>query len=286
LRWRSFAKINLHLQVVEKRPDGYHELLTVFQTIDLHDVLTLTEAPRDEIDLTVTGADLDPGPDNLAFRAAALFRNRFGLRRGVAIALEKRIPMGAGLGGGSSNAATVLMALRQREGKPDAITDLVALARELGADVPYFLVGGTALGTGRGDEVGPLPELPEEPILLALPGIHLSTAVVFAAARPSVAPTPPRIAALLHGEAPPNLASLDGRNDLEPAATALAPELRRVPSLLTAAGATQAFMTGSGSCFVGVSPPGASRSEGRSEGTAIAAARTIGRRSIAALRAP
>jgi 4-diphosphocytidyl-2-C-methyl-D-erythritol kinase len=252
LRSRSFAKINLHLEVRGRRPDGYHELLTVFQTIDLHDTLTFDDAPAGEISLTVTGAPgLSPGADNLAHRAAAAYFARYPARRGVAISLEKRIPMGAGMGGGSSNAATVLRALRQREQAPERVEDLLPLARALGADVPFFLVGGTAVGTGRGDEVRPLPDLDEEVVLVARPSVHLSTAAVFAAATPTGRPTPPGVAALLRGTPPRTLADLDGFNDLEAAALALAPALRDAPIELARAHAVRTWLTGSGAAFVG-----------------------------------
>lgn len=281
MRCRSFAKINLHLEVRGRRPDGYHELLTVFQTIDLHDVLTIDDAPPGEIHLAVRGADLDAGPSNLAHRAAAAYLDRYRPRHGVSIELEKTIAMGAGLGGGSSNAATVLLALRQRDGMPDRVAELAPLARALGADVPYFLVGGTALGTGRGDEVRPLVDLPEEAILLALSQVHLSTAEVFAASRPGAAPIPPGIAALLRGEAPACLADLEGRNDLEPAAVMLRPELRHIPELLTEAGARRVVMTGSGSCFVGLTPSGSGIVSGRpgDANTRTTPARTLTRAS-------
>ena len=283
MRCRSHAKINLHLEVRARRADGYHELLTVFQTIDLHDELTFDDAPEGEVRLSIRGAELDGGPSNLAHRAATAFLNRYRSRRGVFISVEKRIPMGAGLGGGSSNAAAVLLALRNREGIPQTVEELMPLARGLGADVPFFLIGGTAVGTGRGDLVHALTDLAEEPILLALSPIRLSTAAVFAATTPATvpAPTPPGVAALLRGESPRCLAALDGRNDLEGAALSVAPELRFARLALAAAGATRVVMTGSGSSFVGfMTAAGDERAAEPSDHIHVRPARTLSRRAL------
>ncbi|MCZ7650775.1 MAG: hypothetical protein M5U13_06255 [Thermoanaerobaculia bacterium] len=135
--FRSPAKVNLHLQVVGRRPDGYHELRTVFQTIDLEDRLLLALGGQG-IEIECDGAGLPAGGENLAARAAAAFAARFAPGLAVRIRLEKRIPVGGGLGGGSSDAATVLLALRALLGRPGSAADLWEAARELGADVPFF----------------------------------------------------------------------------------------------------------------------------------------------------
>jgi 4-diphosphocytidyl-2-C-methyl-D-erythritol kinase len=179
VRLASYAKVNLHLQVVGKRADGFHELRTIFQSVDLADTVEVELAPTG-VALAVRGADLPAGPENLAHRAAAAFLERWGEGRGARIQLEKRIPMGGGLGGGSSNAATVLRALQALLGEPAPPGELWQVARGLGADVPYFLVGGTALGIGRGDEIVPLPDLPEGELTVALPPDHAAPAQVFA----------------------------------------------------------------------------------------------------------
>src|SRR5207249_4473493 len=131
------------------------------------------------VHLEVEGAALSAGPENLAHRAASGFLARWAPGHGVRILLSKRIPMGAGLGGGSSNAGAVLLALQRLLGHPAPPGDLWLLARSLGADVPFFLVGGTALGIGRGDEILPLPDLPTRELLLVLPGVHVPTSLVF-----------------------------------------------------------------------------------------------------------
>jgi 4-diphosphocytidyl-2-C-methyl-D-erythritol kinase len=171
LRLIAPGKINWTLEVLRIRPDGYHELRSVMQAIDLHDVVTLTEAH--EITLEITGeagmlAD-SPPESNLAYRAAVALRDRTGMRRGARIVLEKHVPVAAGLGGGSSDAAAVLRGLNALwdAGQPQA--NLVEIAGEVGSDPPFFVVGGTALVSGRGDYVEALPDAVAPSILLATP---------------------------------------------------------------------------------------------------------------------
>jgi 4-diphosphocytidyl-2-C-methyl-D-erythritol kinase len=176
---RSYAKINLTLDVLGRRADGYHELATVMQTIDLYDTLCLTVTDEASVRVVSTRPDLD-GDDNLAVRAAQALRQRLKLPQGVGIELDKRIPVAAGLGGGSSNAAAVLLALQQRW--PLTSPDLLAIATALGSDVPFFLTGGLALCEGRGERVTPLaPQWPRAMrwLLLLKPTIGVSTAAVF-----------------------------------------------------------------------------------------------------------
>ncbi|HXT22651.1 MAG TPA: 4-(cytidine 5'-diphospho)-2-C-methyl-D-erythritol kinase [Thermoanaerobaculia bacterium] len=245
---RSLAKVNLHLQVVGKRNDGYHELRTVFQTVDLADELTL-ELGAPGVRLTVEGAALSAGPDNLAHGAATGFLARWAPDRGVSIALRKRIPLGAGLGGGSSNAAAVLLALQRLLGAPAPADELWQLARELGADVPYFLVGGTALGVGRGDEVVPLPELPERDLWLVLPTVHVSTAEAFAdLGELTGKPFDPRILALVQRGELGWGAFAHAANDFEAAVFRRWPELAALHADLVSTGAV-ARLSGSGAAL-------------------------------------
>ena len=267
--FRSFAKVNLHLQVVARRPDGYHELRTVFQTIDLHDRLTVgfaAELAAGSIELEVAGAPgLASGDENLARRAAAAYLAAYPAacpaQAGVRIRLEKRIPMGGGLGGGSSNAACVLLALRELTGQPERRLDLWPLARGIGADVPYFLCAGTALGVGRGDEIVPLPELPEGELWLVLPPFGISTAAVFAALGSSPEafgrPLAPAVLALAAGEVPASAAAFAGTNDLERAARTVSPELADLCDTFRAIPGVQWLrMTGSGATLIaGIEAP-------------------------------
>ena len=183
------AKINWTLEVLGRRPDGYHEVRTVFQAVDLCDRVSVSPAADLELILTApvqqTGAPLPvlPPAENLAYRAAALLRDRTGGRApGARIELEKAIPAGAGLGGGSSDAAATLRALDRLWGLGLAAAELAHLGRQLGADVPFFVFGGTALGRGRGDEVTPLPDVPMTRLLLVVPRGRLEgkTAAMYA----------------------------------------------------------------------------------------------------------
>jgi len=174
LRLRAPAKVNWTLEVLGERSDGYHEVRTILQTIDLADTVTIT--PDDEMSLSLSG---EPGPlmseplqTNLAYRAATLLSRSSAANRGAHIELEKRIPAGAGLGGGSSNAAAVLRGLRalwQLDLSDDA---LATIAAELGSDVPFFLRGGCALAEGRGERLASLPDAPSQRLLLAWPPQH------------------------------------------------------------------------------------------------------------------
>lgn len=178
---RSYAKINLTLDVLERRADNYHGLATVMQTVDLYDTLCLTTTADGSVHIICTRPELN-GSDNLAARAAQAVRQRLALSQGVVIELQKRIPMAAGLGGGSSNAAAVLLALQQEWQLPLSPADLLSIATELGSDVPFFLSGGLALCEGRGERITPLAtHWPRTMrwLLLLKPAIGVSTAAVF-----------------------------------------------------------------------------------------------------------
>ena len=192
LRLIAPGKINWSLEVLRFRPDGYHELRSVMQTIDLHDVVTLTLADSDAITLEITGeagmlAD-HPPDENLAHRAAVALRDRAGVRGwGVHIVLEKHVPVAAGLGGGSSDAAAVLRGLNVLWGAGQPEANLVEIAGEVGSDPPFFVVGGTAMVSGRGDSVEALPDAVASSMLLATPPQHErgeKTAAMFGALTP------------------------------------------------------------------------------------------------------
>jgi 4-diphosphocytidyl-2-C-methyl-D-erythritol kinase len=180
---QAYAKINLTLDVLGRRTDSYHELVTVMQTIDLHDTLCLTTADDNHIHITCNTPTLSD-EQNLAVCAAQLIRQHFAITQGIHIELYKRIPMAAGLGGGSSDAAAVLLALQQWWQLPLTASDLLDMAAALGSDVPFFLSGGLALCEGRGERVTPLHQCwpPSMRWLLLLkPAISVSTASVFRA---------------------------------------------------------------------------------------------------------
>lgn len=286
--YRSFAKINLHLEVVGRRPDGYHELRTVFQTVDLHDLLTVE--PAAGLELVVEG-DAPVGEENLVHRAARTFLERWAPDRGARLTLTKRIPAGGGLGGGSSDAATALLALADLLAVRPSSAELTAVARSLGADVPYFLVGGTALGVGRGDEISPLPDLEEEALWLVVPPVQVPTGAVFAALavppagtrEPGAPVSDPEVASLVAGRWRGGLAHLPGRNDLTETVLSRHPEVRTVYNALIRAGAACVRLSGSGATIFAVfTEPvdGEVLSAGLPSGTRVIPARTMSRATL------
>lgn len=179
VRLRSLAKVNLDLRVLHKRADGFHELRTVFQTISLADTIVIEYEPARR---TVLELD-DPLaiPDNLVLRAARAALETMKTHARVRFRLRKKIPMGGGLGGGSSNAAAVLLALPVLAGRRIPFDRVLELGGELGSDVPFFLTGGTAVAMGRGTEFYGLPDVAAEPMLVVAPGIHVATGPAYAA---------------------------------------------------------------------------------------------------------
>ena len=241
------AKINLGLQVVGRQPDRYHELVTVFQTLELADTVTVEPAA------TIGGPPSVPGilaEDDLALRAAHLLREETGYHAGARVRVEKHIPMAAGLGGGSSDAAAVLMALNELWDVRARQEGLERLAGVLGADVPFLLGGGTSLATDRGDALREIPAAPPRHVLLVGPDVELATAHVYAELRPSEwsdgTQTSNLAEAIGEGQLPEDLM----RNDLTAAAVRLAPEVDEILDALRTAGAQPALMAGSGAtCF-------------------------------------
>jgi 4-diphosphocytidyl-2-C-methyl-D-erythritol kinase len=245
------GKVNLALEILGKRPDGYHELATVMQTIDLADRLRLEDA--DDCVLETTCAEVPANHDNLALRAADTLRAAAKVDRGVRIRLDKRIPIAAGLGGGSSDAAAVLLGLNRLWNLKWPIAQLAEVAEALGMDVPFFLRGGVALGTGRGER---LTALTGGPLALVLvnPGIPLGTATVYGRVIPAMYTDGARartmVAAL--GTRKPGRVAATLYNGLEAAASGVRPELTRMRAAILAAGALGAVMSGSGPTMVGI----------------------------------
>jgi len=263
-RFRSFAKVNLRLAVLGRRDDGFHDVETVLQTIDWHDELDVDLVDGEGVRFELTGGDAPGDDSNLVVRAARAFLERRPLPagRGLRLRLDKRLPAGAGLGGGSANAATTLLALEcVLGGLPPS--ELHELAAALGSDVPFFLLGGAALATGRGETLTPLGDLSDETgLLLVLPPWGLSTADVYGAWREG-AEHPAEAAAFdpARDWPPPGgwTAACD-RNDLEEPAFRLRPELARVYTSLVRARVGRVRMSGSGSTlFVAPTDPDGER---------------------------
>ena len=240
---RSYAKINWALRITGKRPDGYHDLETLFQTISLHDTLAFRRADAFSFDCDVPWLPRDES--NLVVRAV----RKLGTPP-VSIALTKRIPSGGGLGGGSSNAAATLVALNEMFAMGRNRNELASIALELGSDVPFFLVGGTAFATGRGEMLTPMPAAAPIPLLLVFPKERVSTAQAFSQIRRYSAPLGiDRYRAILADDL---LAHGDELvNDFEPSVFAQLPHLAEIKDALRGAGGAWSAMTGSGSTVVG-----------------------------------
>jgi 4-diphosphocytidyl-2-C-methyl-D-erythritol kinase len=249
---RSFAKINWTLDALFKRDDGYHELRTIYQSVSLHDELRLGET-RNAIEIICDDPRVPCDETNLAFKAAWLLRKVTGTSKGARIEIEKRIPVAAGLGGGSSNAAATLLALIRLWEIVIDEAELIRIAASLGSDVPFFLIGGTALGVGRGEEVYPLEQVRCEHLLLVNPGFGVPTRDAYeklsrltSSEAASIIPFT-LLAAKGISELP-----LVARNDLEAPVLAAYPEIAEVKQRLLSLGAKHALMSGSGATVFGV----------------------------------
>ncbi len=256
---RSLAKINVDLRVLHKRPDNFHELRTVFQTISLEDSIGITFEPSRRTCIEIEGNLAIP--NNLILRAAEAVLAAARIRGTVRFSLDKRIPMGAGLGGGSSNAAAVLLALPVLAGAHIPLAKLVELGTALGSDVPFFLYGGTALGVGRGTELYPLADLPSLRGLLVTPDVHVSTGEAYAGLNRGALTTDgpgndtETFRSLVWTLAEP-VGAEDWRklcaNDFERVVFKRHPALRSIKRELDKLGASPAMMTGSGSALFGL----------------------------------
>jgi 4-diphosphocytidyl-2-C-methyl-D-erythritol kinase len=249
---KSYAKINWTLDVLFKREDGYHELRTIYQTVSLHDTLAITET-YGPIEIVCDDPRVPCDETNLAFKAAQCLREATGSSKGARIEIEKRIPVAAGMGGGSSNAAATLLALDKvwQVGIDDR--ELFRIAATLGSDVPFFLIGGTALGVGRGEQVYPIEQVHCQHLLLVNPGFAVSTADAYeklsrltSSEAASIIPF-----ALLAAKGIREL-PLAARNDLEAPVLAAHPEIAEVKRRLLSLGARHALMSGSGATVFGV----------------------------------
>ena len=243
------AKVNLALDVVGRRPDGYHALRSIMASVSLFDTVLLERAEEGVLEVSWEGAEAPLPLDNTARRAAlAFFKQRPG---GARIHIIKRIPMEAGLGGGSADAAAVLRGLWRLYGGVDKAC-LFSMAQEVGADVPFCLLGGCALAQGIGEQLTPLPP-PRLHLLLVKGRAGVSTAALFRGLGSlSCHPDVPAACAALQGPLEGLLPHLE--NALEPPAAALAPEIPRLKARLLEAGALAACMTGSGAAVAGIFP--------------------------------
>ncbi|HXG13021.1 MAG TPA: 4-(cytidine 5'-diphospho)-2-C-methyl-D-erythritol kinase [Gemmataceae bacterium] len=240
------AKVNLFLEVLGKRADGYHEIATLMVAVSLYDTLEFKEEASPHILLRCDHPDLSPGPDNLVYRAADLLRRRGGVERGVRISLRKRIPMAAGLAGGSADAAATLWGLNLLWRLGRTRGELAALGAELGSDVPFFFWSPAAWCTGRGERVAPVALGRPLDLVLVCPEVGLSTAAVYGGV---TVPERPQSGEEIRAAAAAGDVVEIGRrlhNRLQPVAERLCPEVAELHRLLAALGPAGQLMSGSG----------------------------------------
>ncbi len=256
IRVPAFAKVNLRLDVLARRADGYHELRTIFQSISLHDTLQVQRTRERGVELEIVGDPvLAAGAqrENLVWRAAEAFRRRMSFPGGVHITLKKRIPVGRGLGGGSSDAAAALVGLLRLTKQRIATERLLEIAAGLGADVPFFLFGGRALGTSRGDEIYPLPDSRRRTLLVVSPrdtAVSTRDAYGWLDRRLTKNPGNPRLwsfCALCWSPQEDHLS-----NDFEAVVFRRHPRLAHIRRVLLQGGAAEAALAGSGSAVFGI----------------------------------
>ncbi len=251
MRIRSFAKINLGLEILGERPDGYHEIRTLYQAVDLCDELEFEDSADDGIVLEGDDASIPWDASNLVHKAASALREAAGVRRGARIKVYKRIPAGRGLGGGSSNAAVSILALDRLWGLGLGAAALRSIAGGLGSDVAYFLHGGLCLGEGRGEVLTELADGPSAACVIGWPDFGVSTPAAYRAFPPSLTST--------HKASKINRFLEDGEfrsleNDLESVVVAEHPEIARLKGFFQEKGAALALMSGSGSAVFGLFP--------------------------------
>ena len=246
----SPAKVNLLLKVISKRPDGYHELVSIVDIISIYDVIRLRERPDGEVRVRDTAGLLPEGADNTIHRAIMLIKERFGVPSGVEAVVEKHIPMGAGLGGGSSNAARVMKALVRLWSLPVELPELMELGRQIGADVPLFLYGKPCVMRGIGEKVTPI-ELPRLSYVIVYPNVIVSTREVYNKLK--IVLTKGQNEVTFSGKFSTAL-DIAGvlENDLEEVAFSICPEIKTIKERLREAGAVGSLMSGSGSSVFGV----------------------------------
>jgi 4-diphosphocytidyl-2-C-methyl-D-erythritol kinase len=249
MRVRSFAKINLGLEILSKREDGYHEIRTMFQSVDLNDILEFRPLRQNKILLEGNDDTIPWDESNLIYRAGRLLKDRFKLKTGVHVLVEKNIPAGKGLGGGSSNAATTLWVLNRMWNLGLEKGDLMDLGRFLGADVPYFFEGGLCLGEETGDHISPLEDIPLHLCVLALPSFSLSTAAVYQQV-PSSLTSQDKDSKIIKFLDSRNISLLV--NDLEEIVFRIHPQIEVIKNLFQAKGSKLSLVSGSGSSVFGL----------------------------------
>ncbi len=249
MKVRSFAKVNLGLEIEGVMPDGYHRIRTIFQSIDLFDILSF-EIIDSGIEIEGNREDMPWNKENLIYRAIEKFKKEFGIKEGIRVFVEKKIPPGSGLGGGSSNAGCTLIALREFFCKGMEIKELIPIARQIGADVPYFLYGGTCLGEGRGDVIKEIKDIENLYFCLVIPDFKVSSKEAYNDWDKSRLTFSTKNSNIKRLERHFDLGYL--RNDLEEIVFRKYKDLERIKEKMREEGFKKVLMSGSGSCIFGI----------------------------------
>ncbi len=247
MEFRSFAKVNLGLEVTGERENGYHELKTVFQTISLCDRIEILENNENKINLTGDNKNIPWDGTNTIIKAFDTMYGEFGLAGGFDIRVKKRIPAGSGLGGGSSNAAVILMFIKDRFDLDISLEDMISLGVTIGADVPFFFIGGTMLGEGIGEILTTSDTPDKRSIGVLMPGFHISTGDIFSRFNLTKSPLKSKINTFLGSG---DISTLE--NELEFTTFTIFPELERIKMKMESLGLDNVLMSGTGSslfCF-------------------------------------
>lgn len=254
LNLKAMAKINLGLDVLRRREDGYHDLRMIMQTVNLYDRITLKEKAEPGISVRTNLSYLPANRDNLAYRAAELLMQEAGVKAGLDIYLKKYIPVAAGLAGGSSDAAAVLVGVNRMFGLGLSKEELMRRGVRLGADVPYCVLRGTALAEGIGDKLTPLPDAPDAWVVLAKPPVHVSTAFVYGNLRADRLAVHPDIDGQIEAIRRGDLRAVADRmgNVLETVTIPACPVIDEIKACMKQQGALNALMSGSGPTVFGL----------------------------------
>lgn len=251
---KAYAKINLGLDVLRRREDGYHEVKMIMQTVDIWDVLTFRKSKEPGITLAVNKEELPTSKDNLIYRAAELVMQKYDIQEGVAISLEKNIPIAAGMAGGSTDAAAVFHGLKELFSLEMSMEEMQQLGVKIGADVPYCIMGGTALSEGIGEILSPLPAPSECVLVVAKPDINVSTKFVYENLHANELKVHPDIDGMIDAIKAGDLSGITERmgNVLETVTIKEYPIIEEIKNLMKQAGAENALMSGSGPTVFGI----------------------------------
>lgn len=251
---KAYAKVNLALDVIKRRVDGYHEVRMVMQTVDLYDILTFTRQDSPGITVITDRDELPGDENNLIFKAARLIMENCSVREGIEIRLQKKIPMAAGMAGGSTDAAAVFHGMNEMFGLGMSEEEMCRLGVKIGADIPYCIMGGTALAEGIGEILTKLPEAPRCTVLIAKPDINVSTRYVYENLHAERLKYHPDIDGMLAALAAGDLRGMAERmgNVLETVTVNAYPVIDRIKSIMKEKGAWNALMSGSGPTVFGI----------------------------------